>query len=165
MNPIDLLIHGGHVITVDAQWTEYPEGAIAVRGRDIVDVGPAADLAARYEPANRIDASGQFIFPGLVNTHTHLFQNFLKGLGEGIFVHKWIDTVTRPAVNSMTDDDFYLSAKAGCLDAIRSGTTTLVEYMYPTPNRGMEDAIFQGMLDSGIRGLIGRGLADIAASE
>jgi 5-methylthioadenosine/S-adenosylhomocysteine deaminase len=62
----------------------------------------------------------------------------------------------------MQDRDFYLSAMIGCLDAIRSGTTTLVEYMYPNPRHEMGDLILQALKDAGMRALLGRGIADLA---
>lgn len=165
MNQVDLLITNGHIITQNAQGDEVLDGAIAVRGTDIVAVGPTPELLKNYQAKRTIDASYKFVFPGFINTHNHLFQNFLKGLGEGVFVHSWIVTITVPGLHNMTDQDFYLSSRAGCLDAIRSGTTTVVEYMYPNPHHSMADSILEGMADSGIRGLLGRGVADIGASE
>jgi 5-methylthioadenosine/S-adenosylhomocysteine deaminase len=165
MEIVDLIVEYGHVITQNPAGDEYADGVIVVDGNTIRAVGNADELRGHYQPRRTINARGRFIFPGLINTHTHLFQSFLKGFGEGIHVHSWINEVTIPVIRAMDREGFYLSAKAGCLDAIRSGTTTLVEYMYPLPWPSKEDAIFEGMLDSGIRGLLGRGIADIGADD
>ncbi|MFC2030629.1 amidohydrolase, partial [Chloroflexota bacterium] len=99
MESADLLIQHGHVITQNPEGDEYTDGAIAIKDGNIEAVGESAELALRYDARRTMDATGRFVFPGLINTHTHLFQNFLKGLGEGVFVHNWIVTVTIPAVH------------------------------------------------------------------
>ncbi len=47
------------------------DGAIAVRGTQIVGVGAASEVRARYPRAKRIDAGGGTVLPGLVDAHTH----------------------------------------------------------------------------------------------
>src|SRR5713226_2813882 len=69
---VDLLIAGGTVVTMDAERRVLEDGAIAVRGDAIVAVGTRAELAARYAPARRINASGKLVLPGLINGHTHV---------------------------------------------------------------------------------------------
>jgi 5-methylthioadenosine/S-adenosylhomocysteine deaminase len=165
MDVVDLIILNGFIYTGNRENDEIPHGSIAVKGNKIFDIGETDDILSRCRSIETIDAGGQFIFPGFTNTHDHLFQVMMKGLGEGIHVHSWINSVTIPGLLQMKERDFYLSAKAACLDAIRSGTTTLVEYMYPHNRHEMGDAILNGMVDSGIRGFIGRGLADIGATQ
>lgn len=165
METVDTLILGGYLVTVDEADREYPDGALAIRDGRLVAVGPTAEIAHRYEASNVINASGKCIFPGLVNTHTHLFQTFMKGLGEGIHVHEWLKVVTTPGILQMEPDDFYLSAMVGCMEAIRSGTTTLVEYMYPNPRHEMGDAVLEALVDSGVRALLGRSVADIGDND
>jgi imidazolonepropionase len=48
-----------------------PDGAVAVRGERIVEVGPAAELRRRYAPARTVDARGGTLVPGFVDAHTH----------------------------------------------------------------------------------------------
>src|SRR5262245_37706377 len=68
---ISLIVTGGPVVTVDASGTVIADGAVAINGATIVMVGKRADVEARYAPARTIDAAGQIILPGLINTHTH----------------------------------------------------------------------------------------------
>ena len=91
---IDLLVTGGTVVT------QNPAREI-IRGRRGGDprqphhgCGPGPELDASYEARRRIEAVGRYVFPGLINTHTHLFPTFMKGLGEGLPLYEWIDTVT-----------------------------------------------------------------------
>jgi cytosine/adenosine deaminase-related metal-dependent hydrolase len=48
----------------------------------IVAVGSRQQLQQRYPGAEIVDCSGRIVMPGMVNTHTHLFQTLLKGLGD-----------------------------------------------------------------------------------
>src|SRR5215469_8482511 len=68
---VTLLVSGGMVVTMDGAGRVLPHGAVAIDHDQIVEVGPADELAAKYDPVTRIDARGQIIMPGLVNAHTH----------------------------------------------------------------------------------------------
>ena len=90
MELVDLLIAGGTVITQNEGREIINDGAVAVRGDRILAVGPAKELAGRYTARRTLDATGHLVFPGLINTHTHLFQTFQKGLGEGLTLYEWV---------------------------------------------------------------------------
>src|SRR5574341_167663 len=85
MTSIDLLIiNASQVCTVPAHDSGPQRGAklgdvglvenaaIAIREGRVVEVGPAADVSSRYEPAETLDAGGRAVIPGLVDPHTHL---------------------------------------------------------------------------------------------
>src|SRR4249920_652604 len=69
---IDVLVQGGTVVTMDGQARVLENGAVAVRGERIVAIGPAAEIAARYEADHTLDATSCVTMPGLINTHTHV---------------------------------------------------------------------------------------------
>ena len=48
------------------------DGAVAIRGEQIVAVGPASDLAARFKAKQVVDAAGKVVMPGFVDPHTHV---------------------------------------------------------------------------------------------
>ncbi|CAM5272180.1 5'-deoxyadenosine deaminase [Streptomyces alboniger] len=81
---IDLLVHGGDVLTVDAAGTVMTDGAVAVRAGRVVEVGPADRLRAAYEAAEEIDARGCLVLPGLIDTHTHLAMNLMRGIADNV---------------------------------------------------------------------------------
>src|SRR6478736_249948 len=80
---IDLLIAGGTVITVDSQRRVIDDGAVAIAGDRIVDVGATADLAARYVAKRTIDARRKAVLTGLIDCHAHAGHGLLKSLGGG----------------------------------------------------------------------------------
>ena len=161
----DVLLVGGTYVTVDRERRILGDGALAVRDGAIVALGPRADVAPRFEAAETIDASNRYVFPGLVNTHTHLFQTLLKGLGDDRVLVDWFRQMTGPAAVELTEEDCYLGALLGSIEAIRSGTTTIKDFMYVHPRPGLTDAVAQAFQEIGIRGVIGRGFADAGLDE
>ena len=70
-----LLVANGSVFTRNAQTPFIPNGAVAIDGDTIVEVGPECELKAKYPDAEYVDARGNLIMPGLINMHVHLAGN------------------------------------------------------------------------------------------
>lgn len=157
---MDFLITGGTLVTMDRQRLVIENGAVAVKGNRIAAVGAAKELDGRFSEVKTIDATGKVVLPGLVNTHTHLFQGLLKGLGDDRVLVDWFRQVTGPSAARLLPEDCYQAARLGCLEAIRSGATTLVDFMYPHVGPGLSDPIIQAFQESGIRGIYARGYVD-----
>src|SRR3954447_16653202 len=68
---VALIVTGGTVVTVDGSGRVLSPGAVAIDGRDIVGVDTPDAIAARFDGQQSIDATGQVVLPGLINTHTH----------------------------------------------------------------------------------------------
>jgi 5-methylthioadenosine/S-adenosylhomocysteine deaminase len=162
---VDLLITGGTVVTVDPARRVLAPGAVAIEAGRIVAVGPADEVGSAVEPHQRLDATGKVVFPGLVNTHTHLFQTLLKGLGDDRVLVDWFRQMTGPSAAALTEEDCYHAALAGCLEALRSGTTTITDFMYVHPRPGLSDAVIRAMEEIGIRGVFARGYCDTGIEE
>ncbi len=153
-----LLVEGSWVVVSPTE--VLTDGAVAVRGGAIIAVGPAAALASAHPHARRYGGRDRLVIPGLINTHTHLFQTFLKGLGQGLSLYAWVRQVTSPAALAMTPRDAYLSAMVGLIEAVRSAATSVVEYSYAFPDPALHAAILQAFADVGVRGWLGVGLND-----
>ncbi|MGW7071793.1 amidohydrolase family protein [Streptomyces sp. NPDC054855] len=108
-----------------------------------------------------LDGSGGHLTPGLVNTHTHLFQAGLRGIGEGLPLLAWLSAVGEEAT-LLTPERAYATAAAAAAEALRSGTTTLVEHMWPHPSPEVHAAVLRALRDSGVRAVLCRGVADRA---
>ena len=162
---VDLLIAGGTAVTVDPDRRVVEAGAVAVDAGRIVAVGPAAEVERAFSPRRSLDATGKVIYPGLVNTHTHLFQTLLKGLGDDRVLVDWFRQMTGPSAAELTEEDCYRAAMHGCLEAIRSGTTCIKDFMYVHPRPGLSDAVIRAMDEIGIRGVFARGYCDTGLDE
>jgi 5-methylthioadenosine/S-adenosylhomocysteine deaminase len=158
---VDILIKNATIVTVNAEREVFFDGAIAIKGDRIVAVGKAQDVEKEYSEGKKIiDAKGKVIFPGFINTHNHLFQTLLKGIGDDMALEKWLTEMMFPAAKYLTEEDTYASAMLGCLEGMHSGITTMVDYMHTHNRLGLTDGIVKAYKELGIRGIIGRGCMD-----
>lgn len=153
----ELLIGGGTVVTMDPLRRVIEDGAVLIRGREIAAVGRERDLRAANPDAKWLDADGGLILPGFVNTHNHLFQTLLKGLGDDRPLYRWLREVTAPAASQLTVEACQAAALHGAVEAIRSGVTTIVDFMYAHPRPGLTEAIIRGLDEAGLRAIVARG--------
>jgi 5-methylthioadenosine/S-adenosylhomocysteine deaminase len=154
------------VVTMDAGRRVLTDGAVAFSD-ELLAVGPSAEVLAAHPGAEVVDCTGRLVLPGFVNTHTHLFQTLLKGLGDDRVLSDWFLTMTGPSAVELTPEDCYAAALHGCAEALTTGTTTLLDFMYVHPRPGLGDAVISAMDDVGIRGVMARGYmtagADVGA--
>ena len=160
---IDLIVRHALIVTQDEQRSVIEDGALAVDGGAIVALGKTADIEQRFVAAKRIDASGRALFPGLLNIHTHLFQSAVKGLGEDMAVEQWVQAVTFPTAATMNAEEVYLLSLVSCLENLRSGATTVMDFMYGMRDPALHEAVIRAMVDSGLRGRYTRTIVDRGA--
>ncbi|MCI8477140.1 MAG: amidohydrolase [Oscillospiraceae bacterium] len=162
MKQIDLMVKHAYLITMNARQEVLTEACIAVDQGSILAVGTDA-LLAEYQAKKTIDATGHFVFPGLVSTHSHLFQTMLKGLGRDKQLMDWLNSSIRVALHNFDEETVYYAALNGCLEAIRSGTTTILDYMYCHPIPGLDECVTRAFDEIGIRGVLGRSFTNVGS--
>ena len=118
-------------------------GDVVVEGEKIVSVGEHYKGAADKE----INASGDIVIPGLINTHTHIAMTVMKGVVDDILFPEFLEKVFK-IDSDRTDRDLEVGTKIGCAEMIRSGTTTFVDMYYS------EDVIAKATAEAGIRGVL-----------
>jgi len=158
---IDLMITNARIHTRDDKKTIINPGEIAIDQGRFLAVAEIGDLKQQYSPRRTWDAGGKVILPGFINSHNHLFQVCLRGLGRDLRLVEWVTRSVSPAIGYYDQETIYWSAMAGCVEAIRSGTTTMLDYMYAVVKPMLCDAVVQAMVDTGIRGILGRGISDL----
>ena len=137
---VDILIRNGVVIAVDEGHTILYDGALAIDGDRIVAIGPTDQVAGQYSAKKTIDARNKAVLPGLIDTHHHFLQNFLKGAPEDLEFAEWIAQVSSPrislAVQGYLTGDYSVqlhASRLGSVDALRSGITCLLNMEWATP--------------------------------
>lgn len=147
----DLLLLNGVVVTMDRDWRVIDGGGVAVRGRDILAVGPSDELAARYQAAEVVDCAGCAILPGLINAHTHIPMSLLRGLVADIQLDVWLFGYMFPVESTFVDAEFsYVGSMLSCAEMIRGGTTTFVDMYY------FEDQVARAADETGMRAICGQ---------
>ena len=127
-----LLVTNGRVITRDADNAYLENGAVAIEGEKIAEVGDATVLAARYPDAEVVDAHGGVIMPGLVNCHTHIYSGLARGLAiKGCNPTNFLENLEQQwwkIDDNLTLDGTRASAYATVLDSLRDGVTTIFDH-------------------------------------
>lgn len=123
---MDLLIHDTTVVTQDDARRVLHDAAVVVRGGRIEAVGDSATLLARYPDLERFDGTGKAVLPGFINSHTHTVLLVLRGTVEDMTGDVIYGYMT-PISFAMEPPQREAIARLGCLEAIQSGTTTLVD--------------------------------------
>lgn len=151
---MNLLITDATIVTCDAGRRIVERGAIAIAGSRIAAIGESADLEQTYPFFERMAGRGLAVLPGFINAHTHTVLLALRGTiedWEGEVIYRYMS----PVSYTMSDHERSVMAALGCLEAIRSGTTTLVD-----PFRHVSTYV-GAMADTGVRLWLSESCADI----
>ena len=161
MKKTDILIKNAYVLTMNDKREILKDACIAVTGDKIEAVG-GEELIGEYKAGRVIDAGGKVVLPGFISTHTHLFQTMLKGLGRDKALIDWLDSSVRVALHNFDEETIYYAALLGCMEGIKSGTTTILDYMYCHVIPGLDEQVIRAFEDIGIRGILGRSFTDVS---
>ncbi|MBI4885731.1 MAG: amidohydrolase [Acidobacteria bacterium] len=146
-----LVITNGTVVTMNAGGQIIPNGAVAIAGADIVAVGAAEDIQRRFRGAQVIDAAGQVVMPGLINTHTHAPMVLYRGLADDLALMDWLTKYIFPAEAKTVSPEFVRAGtRLAALEMIQSGTTTYADMYY------FEEEIARETRAAGLRGVLGQ---------
>jgi putative selenium metabolism protein SsnA len=150
------LFRNGTVITNDPQNPLIHEGAVAVDGSTILAVDTAQELKARYPQAEQIDARGGLIMPGMLNSHMHFYSAFARGMALAGFAPKnFVDILEGlwwRLDKVLTPQDNYYSTLVSGIEAIKNGTTTLIDHhASPSAVAGSLDELARASTELGIR--------------
>ena len=105
------------------------DGALAVAGERIVDVGGAPDLRAAHPEAPVVDLGNAIVMPGFVNCHSHLEYTSFRGILDDSEFGDWILSLIDVKA-ALTPEEYVVSAGLGTVEAISSGITTLADTSY-----------------------------------
>ena len=145
----DLVIAGGTVVTMDPERRILEDGAVAIKGDAILDVGTRAQIEAKYAAATHIDATGHLVLPGFINGHTHAPMTLLRGLKDDVTLDVWLKNYIFPAeAKNVTEDFVRWGTRLAAAEMIRSGITTFADMYY------FEDAIAEETKAAGMRGIL-----------
>jgi 5-methylthioadenosine/S-adenosylhomocysteine deaminase len=148
---VSLIITNGIVVTVDDGNRIINSGAVAIDGTDIVAVDTVENVRRQFRGRQTIDAAGQVVMPGLVNTHTHAPMVLYRGLADDLALDQWLTKYIFPAEAKTVSPEFVRAGtRLAALEMIESGTTTYADMYY------FEDEIARETKAAGLRGVLGQ---------
>lgn len=105
---------------------------ILIVNERIASVVPAGEGSEAVPADEVVDCTGKAAAPGFVNMHTHAGMAMMRGIGEDIAFHEWLDRIWK--VESNIDEEYvYHATKVACLEMIKTGTTTFNDHYWHMP--------------------------------
>src|SRR3954451_13717854 len=149
--PVDYVLSGRWVVTVDASDRVIENGAVAVRGDRIAAVGTRAEIDKQYTAKQRIDSPDGIIAPGLINTHTHAAMSLLRGIADDLKLQDWLTKHIFPVEAKFVSPEFVRDGtRLACAEMLLSGTTTYTDMYY------FEEVVAEATKECGMRGVLGQ---------
>lgn len=156
-----LLKSADTIVTCDSEKRVYHNADLLITDNVISQIGDNISVAG--EDVNVIDCKGKAIFPGLINTHHHFFQTFVRNRMSinypSMTVIEWLDRIYKIFVH-FDEEMLYYSSLTALSDLVKHGCTTAFDHQYchTKPNgRQMVDQSVKAAAEIGARYVGGRG--------
>ncbi|HEX8858502.1 MAG TPA: amidohydrolase family protein [Actinomycetes bacterium] len=155
-----LLLRGGHVLTVDPEIGDLPNGDVLIEGDTIAAVAPNVDADAEV-----VDATGKIVIPGFIDTHRHTWEAAIRGSAPNATLDDYFVEILDTFAPHYRPEDVYASNLAGSLECINAGITTLVDWSHINNTPEHPDAGIRGLQESGIRAQYAYGSANTSLAD
>lgn len=144
---VDLLIKNATVLTMDQDKTVFDNGLVAVKGNKIYAVTDGSDLN-EYQATKTIDADGDIVMPGLINSHTHASMTVFRSMADDVpdRLHRYIFPLEKKLVSR---DMVRIGAQLGNVEMLKGGVTTYADMYY------FEDEVAKTVDQIGMRAILG----------
>jgi len=151
------------VVTCDLNHTVHRDADVLIVGPEIKLIGRTLPTSELPQDTHTIDARGHAVYPGLINTHHHFFQCFVRNHAHldwtKLSVIEWLDRIY-PLFSSLDEDSFYHASVAAIGELIKHGCTTAFDHQYNFPRHAGKriiDRQFEAAELFGMRFHAGRG--------
>ncbi|MDX1600464.1 MAG: putative aminohydrolase SsnA [Anaerolineales bacterium] len=154
-----MLITNARIITWDSPNRILEDHAVRVEEGIIDRIGPTSELQQEYSQDEILDADGQYLMPGSICAHTHFYGAFARGMAIPGRPPRDFPQILRklwwPLDQALTLEDVRYSALTALVDAVKHGTTTLIDH-HASPNAidGSLDVIAEAVEEAGLRGVL-----------
>ena len=152
---VDCIIRAEYLLTMEGDLSVLNDGAIAISGGIIKEVGTYDDISKKYSTEKVLGGKGKVVFPGLINTHSHAAMVYFRGLADDLPLQEWLEKHIWPAEDKWMSAEFVDDAVGlACLEMLKSGITTYTDqYFY-------QSVAAKKVSKIGMRGVLGAGVID-----
>ena len=146
-----IVIGNACLLPIDDAMSVIDDGWIHIDGDTIVALGSGEPPL--IEGADFINAGGDIVMPGMVNTHAHLAMTLFRGLGEDVDdrLFRYVLPMERKCV---TPDMVRVGTALGALESVEAGVTTVADMYY------YETQVGRVLDEAGMRGVVGQTIAN-----
>jgi cytosine/adenosine deaminase-related metal-dependent hydrolase len=155
-----ILLQGGHVVSIDPQVGDIAGGDVLIEGDTIARVGRGLSADAQV-----IDCTGDIVIPGFVDTHRHTWEAAIRNCAPNATLDDYFVEVLDSFAPLYRPEDVQASNRAGALECINAGITTLVDWSHINNTPDHPDAGIRGLQEAGIRALYAYGSANTSLAD
>ncbi len=126
---MSILIKNGTIITLGKNNRVLKGYSLLVDKDRIVKIAPYKNFSGKYSTI--IDAKGKVVMPGFINGHMHFYSTMVRGLGKAKPSKDFVQVLRNlwwRLDKKLTLKDIYYSALVMMINAIKHGTTTLIDH-------------------------------------
>ena len=159
---MSLLLDNAHVVTMDDEGSEHPDGWVLLEDGLVAATGGGAEP----EADERFDVAGALVTPGLINTHHHLYQTLTRARAQEADLFTWLKTLY-PVWARIDEESEHAAARTGLAELALSGCTTVFDhhYLFPHEPEAILGAELRAAQELGLRIVASRGSMDLGASQ
>lgn len=160
MQPVDYIIFGDYVLTMNENMDLIRDGAVAVRDAKIVDVDISENILKKYYSREILEGKDKVVLPGLINTHTHAAMVYFRGLADDMPLKEWLEKHIWPAENHWLSPQFISDAvELACLEMLKAGVTIYNDMYF------FGDSAAVATKKIGMRAVLGAGILDFPSAS
>src|SRR5688500_18542285 len=148
-----ILIKNAIVLSQDDAIGELPRADILIEGDTIKDVRP--DISA--DDAEVIDAAGDIVIPGFVDTHRHTWETSIRTSAPDYTLGAYFGAILDKFAPNYRAEDVHAANLWGALECINAGITTLVDWSHIMNTPDHADAAVKALQESEIRSVFAFG--------
>jgi 5-methylthioadenosine/S-adenosylhomocysteine deaminase len=156
-----ILIRGGILLTQDSELGEMAGADVLVEDDRIAEVG--RNLNA--DGARVIEASGDIVIPGFVDTHRHTWETSIRTSAPDYTLGAYFGAILDKFAPNYRPDDVYAGNLWGSLECINAGITTLVDWSHIMNTPEHADEAIRGLKESGIRSVFAFGFPNTSIQD
>ena len=151
----DFWIAHATFVTMDAD-RSIKKGALHIIDGEIKEFRSTLPKGLTLKSKSVLDAKGQYILPGFIQTHIHLCQTLFRNRADDLELLDWLKQKIWPLEASHTRKTLKLSAEIGIHELLSSGTTCILDMATVRHT----EAVLEAVEETGIRASVGKCLMD-----
>ncbi|MGD9677074.1 MAG: amidohydrolase [Vulcanibacillus sp.] len=145
------------IITVNSKQEIFKDGCMIFEDDIITYVGNKVEVDSNID--NVIDAKGNIIIPGLINTHGHSPMTLLRGYADDLSLQEWLEKKIWPIESKFKEEEIAWGSQLAIIEMLKNGITTFSDmYIYM-------DAVAENVLKAGIRATLSRSIIENGNEE
>ncbi|MGW8161197.1 MAG: amidohydrolase family protein, partial [Desulfobulbales bacterium] len=157
MKTPDILITDAYLLPEPGTEKVIDHGYVSICDNLITGIGTMANLGDT-RARKVIDARGDLVMPGLVNTHCHAPMTLFRGLADDLELVSWLKEYIFPAeAKHVNPEVVYWCSRLAAAEMLLSGTTMVADAYF------FENEVARAFSEAGLRAVAAQGIIDFPA--